>query len=228
MILMTYTVLGTLYNRYVLQLRGFEQLPQFSAESMRYHTNEAIDWLKDISAGLGAGHSRNGGRPFGATGSGEPTNPVSHHTQTTYGDEELGGGFLRQPQGRPSHPRMDTNPVSHHSQVHAEQQAQSLSMPPPIPHQAASPSPPQPPAKDHQTNRVDSQSAGPHGEGKEFMLGDDEGEETEEKSAGHSRQELSADLTAPRGLIASPKVSPSSDATALRGRDLGEGNVIRL
>ncbi|KAJ3544610.1 hypothetical protein NMY22_g2724 [Coprinellus aureogranulatus] len=51
-LLAAYTVLGTLYNRYVLQLRGFDQIPQFSLESMKYHTSEAIDWLKDIAATL--------------------------------------------------------------------------------------------------------------------------------------------------------------------------------
>lgn len=40
---MTYTALGTLYNRYVLQLRGFDQIPQFSVESMKYHAREATD-----------------------------------------------------------------------------------------------------------------------------------------------------------------------------------------
>ncbi len=34
---MAYTVLGVLYNRFVLQLRGFDQIPQFSVESMNYH-----------------------------------------------------------------------------------------------------------------------------------------------------------------------------------------------
>ncbi|KXN84971.1 hypothetical protein AN958_11816 [Leucoagaricus sp. SymC.cos] len=64
-LLMTYTVLGTLYNRYVLQLRGYDQIPQFSVESMRYHAREAVDWIQDIMAAYNIG-----GRE------------VSHHTQT--------------------------------------------------------------------------------------------------------------------------------------------------
>lgn len=89
---MIYTVLGTLYNRYVLQLRGFDQIPQFSIESMKYHSSEALDWLKDIAANLdipgnnNTAHSRSGsgggGRPPWSASSGPRTpNPVSHQAQ---------------------------------------------------------------------------------------------------------------------------------------------------
>ena len=88
---MTYTVLGTLYNRYVLQLRGFDQIPQFSVESMKYHGSEAWIWISDTISGLdigGGGHSRPGptsaspssGLPFSANSTVTP-NPVSHHVQ---------------------------------------------------------------------------------------------------------------------------------------------------
>ncbi|THU96288.1 mannose 6-phosphate receptor domain-containing protein [Dendrothele bispora CBS 962.96] len=46
-LLALYTTLGTLYNRYVLNLRGFDQLPQFSIEGIRYHTAEVFDFAKD-------------------------------------------------------------------------------------------------------------------------------------------------------------------------------------
>ncbi|KIJ97047.1 hypothetical protein K443DRAFT_681833 [Laccaria amethystina LaAM-08-1] len=91
-LLMTYTVLGTLYNRYVLQLRGFDQIPQFSVESMKYHGSEAWNWISDIISGLdigGGGLNRPGptsastpsGLPFSANSIVTP-NPVSHHAQT--------------------------------------------------------------------------------------------------------------------------------------------------
>lgn len=228
-ILIAYTLLGTLYNRYVLQLRGFEQIPQFSLESMRYHASEVIDWLKDISAGSGASqHRRNG---LNASGDGGSTNPVSHHTQTTLGDEELGREFIRPPQGQSLHPKMDINPVSHQSQVHAERRAQSLSMPQAVPHQMASPSPPQPPEKDHHTSQIGSQHTVPAREGKEFTLGDDDfTEEMADKSAGYSRQELPVNSTPSSDelITSGANVGPSSVAAASRGRDLGEGNVITL
>src|SRR5271154_2003082 len=94
-LLMTYAVLGTLYNRYVLQLRGVDQIPQFSIESMRYHGSEALDWIKDIITGLDIGGRRSGGTPYGGLpSSGLPSgglpsgglrtpNPVSHHSQTS-------------------------------------------------------------------------------------------------------------------------------------------------
>ncbi|KAK7453301.1 hypothetical protein VKT23_011976 [Stygiomarasmius scandens] len=47
-LLALYTTLGTLYNRYVLHLRGFDQVPQFSLEGIRYHTLEVWDFARDF------------------------------------------------------------------------------------------------------------------------------------------------------------------------------------
>ena len=229
---MTYAVLGTLYNRYVLQLRGVDQIPQFSIESMRYHSSEAWDWIKDIISGLNIGGHSSGGIPYGGIPSGGPRtpNPVSHHSQNSgtgpsgpSDDLEVnGGGFIRRPQqsknrGSPFQ-RLETNPVSHQSQVFAE----SLSFP------AASPSPSQPqhqhdlPPQGHQ---ISTDSKGPMKAEGDFIPGDDE--DTEElvdvsMLAPHtptSRPSETADVTA----------SSSADvAAAARGRDLGGGDHIRL
>jgi len=153
---MAYTVLGVLYNRYVLQLRGVDQIPQFSIESMKYHAGEAYDWFKDILAGYHA--SRQGGQnPYASVPpSAAPrsaTNPVSHYTQSTEpttphtGDVESSGssfpsGFIRPQAGKnraSAFQRYETNPVSHQTQVNA-----SLSFPSPLP-SASSPAPPVPP-----------------------------------------------------------------------------------
>src|SRR5882757_9797390 len=124
-LLMTYAVLGTLYNRYVLQLRGVDQIPQFSIESMRYHGSEALDWIKDIIAGLDTGGHRSGGTPYGGLPSGGPRtpNPFSHHSQTTAsgpldnseengGLDKSSGGFIRPQQNKsraPPFQRLETN-----------------------------------------------------------------------------------------------------------------------
>ncbi|KAF5338304.1 hypothetical protein D9758_015747 [Tetrapyrgos nigripes] len=43
-----YLTLGTLYHRYVLKLRGFDQVPQFSIQAARYHIRDMwdVDWRK--------------------------------------------------------------------------------------------------------------------------------------------------------------------------------------
>lgn len=153
---MTYTVLGTLYNRYVLQLRGFDQIPQFSVESMKYHGSEAWIWICDIISGLdigGGGRNRpdptsaSSGLPFSANSIVTP-NPVSHHAQAqgtnidpedVIGPAPMGrglggaagaGGFVRpqlQTRGSSLSRKPETNPVSHQTQVNAAIAAQSLS-----------------------------------------------------------------------------------------------------
>ncbi|TFK21264.1 mannose 6-phosphate receptor domain-containing protein [Coprinopsis marcescibilis] len=146
-LLLAYTILGTLYNRFVLQLRGVDQIPQFSIESMRYHATEAIDWAKDVF--VTGYHSRPGasGGFFGVPGT---PNPVSHQTSVGINirDEDLesrgGRGFVRPHQrtssvssttatfSRTPQRSVETNPVSHQSQVNAELEnirIQSLSQP---------------------------------------------------------------------------------------------------
>ncbi|EAU92505.2 hypothetical protein CC1G_00724 [Coprinopsis cinerea okayama7 len=160
-LLLTYTVLGTLYNRFVLQLRGVDQIPQFSLESMRYHASEAIDWAKDVFYAYQS-------RPAGSSGFfGVPnttaTNPVSHQTSVGINirGEDLEsrggggpGGFARPQPGHrtsgsaafsraPQRPIPETNPVSHQTQVNAElehQRIQSLSQQR-SPHLSQTPSP---------------------------------------------------------------------------------------
>ncbi|KAF5343993.1 hypothetical protein D9758_012925 [Tetrapyrgos nigripes] len=47
LLLTLYLTLGTLYNRYALKLRGFDQLPQFSIEGAKYHVQEMWDVARD-------------------------------------------------------------------------------------------------------------------------------------------------------------------------------------
>jgi hypothetical protein len=240
---MTYAVLGTLYNRFVLQLRGIDQIPQFSIESMRYHGSEAWDWIKDLISGLNIGWHRNGVTPYGGRPSGPPSggprmpNPVSHHSQNSGSGppedlEENGGhkssnnGFIRpqQSNNRASpFQRLETNPVSHQSQVFAE----SLSFP------AASPPPSQPhyhhdlPPQSHQlaTDKRD-----PTKEEQNFKLGDDEdAEELVDVSMVVPHTPTSrASTPSETSSNAATSASNADVAAAARGRDLGGGDYIRL
>lgn len=249
---MTYTVLGTLYNRYVLQLRGYDQIPQFSIESMKYHGREALDWIKDIMAMYNIGGGSGGGYGRAAT------NPVSHQSQVSAfnasDDLEEGGvngaaagGFVR-PQAKrtTSNPfqRADINPVSHQSQVTA--QAQSLSYaqtPTPTqssftpPQSTQSPPNPSTPQAGRRIIQV-PQAREPTKEEREFMLGEDESdaEELGEVSAPPpslpSEQLISTTPSPPGGSTpatsSTPAIADSNQAAALRGRDLGGGDAIRL
>ncbi|KAF8799901.1 mannose 6-phosphate receptor domain-containing protein [Phlegmacium glaucopus] len=240
-LLMTYTVLGTLYNRYVLQLRGVDQIPQFSFESMRYHGGEALDWIKDIITGLDIGGHRSNGTPYGGLPAGRPSgglrtsNPVSHHSQTSGsgppGDFEenggldngntSGGGFIRPQQSKnrpPPFQRLETNPVSHQSQVIA----QSLSF-------SAAASPPPSQSQHHtddlpQGRRLATDRRGSTKEERDFMLGDDEdAEELTDVSTPVPRT--------PTPRISPPSAAPSSSAdvaAAVREGDLGGGEHVRL
>lgn len=224
---MTYTVLGTLYNRYVLQLRGIDQIPQFSIESMRYHGSEALDWIKDLNAGLNIG-ARSGGNSYdGLQSNGLPSrgvrtpNPVSHHSQTSRpgppddleeneGNNNGGGGFIRPQQSKnraAPFQRLETNPVSHQSQVIA----QSLSF-----SAASSPPPSQPQHHTHDlpqgrrsaTDRRDSTR-----EERDVMLGDDE-----------DAEEL-ADISTPVPHTPTPRVSPPSEISPSSGTTASSTDV---
>lgn len=208
---MTYTVFGTLYNRYVLQLRGIDQIPQFSIESMRYHGSEALDWIRDIIAGLDIGGRTNGGTPYGGFPSGGPRtpNPVSHHSQTSEppGDPEETGGLSNSNKASPFQ-RMEINPVSHQSQVIA----QSLSF-----STAASPPPSQfryhthdLPPQNHRSP-IDKQRSTK--ETRDFMLGgDDDAEEL-------------ADVSTHLGHTPTPRVSPPSETTLNNGTTASSADV---
>jgi hypothetical protein len=269
-LLMTYTVLGTLYNRFVLQLRGFDQIPQFSIESMKYHACEAVDWIKDMVAGLDVGSRGNnqGGDYSRAPADLRTPNPFSHQSQVSgFGgpeDIEEGaalagglkgtagntGGFIRP--GSASNrsavfSRMPaTNPVSHQTQVIADQNVngQSLS----FSDATLSPKAPlaaqqlrSPPAN---ARRVGSDIPSAPEE-RDFMLGndDDDAEELGDMTSfirpsatslpQHSQLNPAGPQEAPPlpSTVATSSSSPASEpnaAAAARGRDLGNGDVIRL
>lgn len=137
---MTYTILGTLYNRFVLDLRGYDQIPQFSFESMKYHLKEGFEWTKDMAGILFVNFFNHSPSSMPSSHPRTP-NPVSHHVQVSgmgnNHDLEQGASpadqsvFIR-PHASHKSPvplqRPLTNPVSHHTQT------LSLSQSPP-PHQ---------------------------------------------------------------------------------------------
>jgi len=240
-LLMAYTVLGTLYNRFVLDLRGYDQIPQFSIESMRYHGKEAYEWTRDMIGIiiLNAG-SRSGGAGDGYSGlsSGNAPNPVSHQAQVSgmtanSVEEGLGSaGFIRPQANRnrsAAFQRLETNPISHQSQV-----AQSLSFPastaqtpqqsrPPPPQMADAPAP----------RRPGSDSRNSTKEEREFMLGDDDedAEELGDIKTPLAQAEKSAEASnAPLISLATSTSAPASEssAAAARGRDLGDGETTLL
>ncbi|PPQ77560.1 hypothetical protein CVT25_011420 [Psilocybe cyanescens] len=253
-VLMAYTVLGTLYNRYVLQLRGFDQIPQFSIESMKYHGREAWDWIKDMLVALNiTGHTQSGGNSYNGlpSSSGRTPNPVSHQAQVSgFGGDHVeeglpfgggGGGFIRPQVGKnrsTSFNKPETNPISHQTQV---LEAQSLSYSSPSPR-----SPQSPPQVERnnipQTRRTILETRGPTKEERDFMLGDYDDEDAQElvdvKSAPAAPSiEGSASSPSPRSTPSanSPPVNVSSStspepesAAAARGRDLGGGDTVRL
>jgi cation-dependent mannose-6-phosphate receptor len=45
--LLLYLVGGFLYNRFVLQLKGFDQIPQFSLTSLKYHATSVWEIICD-------------------------------------------------------------------------------------------------------------------------------------------------------------------------------------
>lgn len=267
---MTYTVLGTLYNRFVLQLRGFDQIPQFSIESMKYHAREAADWIKDMTASLdigGRGNNQGGGHPRAPADLRTP-NPFSHQSQVSgFGGPEdieegasLAGG-LKSPAGnfggfiRPgsattrasAFSRMPaTNPVSHQTQVIAGQNGHSQS----LSFSDAALSPRSPPAAQQlrsppvNARRIGSDVSATLEE-RDFMLGDDDGDAEELGDVAtfirptaasppqHPQSNPIDSQGAPplpsAGLISpSPTAPEPNPAAAARGRDLGDGEVIRL
>ncbi|TEB32435.1 hypothetical protein FA13DRAFT_1754514 [Coprinellus micaceus] len=208
-LLMAYTVLGTLYNRYVLQLRGYDQIPQFSLESMKYHTSEAIDWLKDIAAQLDIPGS-NGSGPYGARNPRTPRpNPVSHQAQAggfSLHDDEANIGYSR-PQRQP-----ETNPVSHQTQVIAETQraqaepqslSQSLSQPLSQPLPTSPPPPPPPKLMTGARVPVKLEVRQASQAEREFMLGEEDEEEDDDDEE-ESDEETPKDESPPHGSHGKP------------------------
>lgn len=174
---MTYTILGTLYNRFVLDLRGYDQIPQFSFESMKYHGKEAFEWTKDMAGIIAVdfcsristtnGHMSSSNNP-------RTPNPVSHQAQVFSANvnDDIEQGKQQQQQQEPivrpqkSKPALTSlqtsriNPVSHQSQS-----SQSLSF-------AASPPQPTPKKVDVAAPKVDLLDS-TNEEEDEFVLGGD-------------------------------------------------------
>lgn len=193
-IVIMYLVFGTLYNRYVLRLSGVDQIPQFSITSMKYHAREALDWMKDIAIRM-----HEGGRSIGANSGFFPgssldseselgrsrgfsrtdTNPISHQNQT-YGREGStgpvsggggGGNFMpRMRSGVGNGRRGEINPISHQAQSRADNGESS-----------SSPSSPALPGKEKPRPKpIQLESTGSTREEREFMLADDEDDESDD------------------------------------------------
>ena len=188
-----YLVLGTLYNRFVLNLSGTAQIPQFSLESAKYHCTQFVfllmDWYEKIQQKTSSRSVQ--GR----------ANSVSHHAQSqpippdATAPVEDGFGFVRPNPKTQSASEPRTNPFSHQSTVMAAQ-AQAM----------------------EQGTR----------EEREFMLGDstDDDDDDDEQAltpvpASHNNQPTSAD-------VRTPKPSSGEEAVQLRGRDVAEGEIVRL
>ncbi|KAG7088790.1 hypothetical protein E1B28_012754 [Marasmius oreades] len=205
--LMLYLLFGTLYNRYVLRLRGFDQLPQFSVEAFKYHASEALDWFKDFMSKGYEGTQRGS------------TNPVSHQAGVDVGTgsgRDAGGGgqsvggFLRPAPQRPV-PHPSTNPVSHHTNTTTNFTPNSSSQP--ISPAPASPSSP-PKKKDKDTGPATSEE-------RTFMLGDVD-EDEDDHSVGSPNPNPNSHPTAPPPQTAAPP-NPTT-----QGDGHGEGGAIRL
>ncbi|GLB43756.1 putative mannose 6-phosphate receptor domain-containing protein [Lyophyllum shimeji] len=219
---LVYLVAGTLYNRFVLNLRGIDQIPKFTLEGMRYHASEAIDWIKDLASSAterGSGYSGMSTENFGAPSPGgdilprsAPStagmNPVSHQTQASASLSGEGGSgsetFVRPQPSRTTLGAARTteiNPISHQAQTSAQ-------LAPSLPSDASStPAPPPPVKKEkHRPKPFDLESTMQE---REFMLGGDDDEDEEESAK-------------PAAAAA------SEDPAVLRGRDMGAEGVTRL
>ncbi|KAJ3550907.1 hypothetical protein NMY22_g136 [Coprinellus aureogranulatus] len=206
-LLAAYTVLGTLYNRYVLQLRGFDQIPQFSLESMKYHTFEAIDWLKDIAATLDIP----GNHPYERARNPRTPNPVSHQAQAggfSLHDDEANIGFSRQ--------QPETNPVSHQTQVLAAEaqragEPQSLS-------QLPTSAPPPPKLMTGARVPVKLQVREASKAEREFMLGEED-EDDDDEDESDSEEDTPREENPPSGSQRTnqPPSNPSNKPLAVCG-----------
>lgn len=250
-LLMAYTILGVLYNRFVLQLRGFDQIPQFSVESMNYHGREAWDWIKDLLSTLDIGGLRgNGNGSYSAMPSGSlpTTNPVSHHSQAAgFGREEdfdtgpdfHNGEFADTANFiRPTQPgrnrsaafqRADINPISHQSKVNTAQSLSFSSPPSPLPGVSIEPIP----QTRSSVPQNPSTASNAHRE-RDFMFGYDD-EDAQELGDVNLANTVPTSSESPfQETSGEGEGIPTSNGTQLnaaaaaRGRDLGDGDVIRL
>ncbi|KAJ3511454.1 hypothetical protein NLJ89_g4087 [Agrocybe chaxingu] len=230
-LLMTYTVLGTLYNRFVLDLRGFDQIPQFSIESMKYHGREAFEWCKDMAGiiilNLG---SRNGG---GGAYSGLPSANLGQPTLSAIIRKRLArmativwrkAGVSGTEVASPTLADLPAHNLVEIGQLHSNEQK---------------PTPSHTNLKSSLLNHYPSQGRkfGPEAQGstkeeRGFMLGDDDAdaEELGEVKAPPPPERLVSATPSPptsTSTTNSGGVAQESSAAA-RGRDLGGGETIRL
>lgn len=237
---MTYTVAGTLYNRFVLDLRGYDQIPQFSIESMKYHGKEAFEWTRDMIGivALNFCSRSSGGGGYDTLPSQNPRtpNPVSHQAQVSgfAATDDLeqngglsskggglggsGGGFVRPMANQnrtTAFQRAQTNPVSHQFQV-----AQSLSF-------AASATSPSPPAAQAPQARIGPESRSSTKEEREFLVGGDDDDDAEELGEITGPPPVGSPLPQPSG-VPGVGLTASNIAAAARGRELPGGGAIQL
>ncbi|KAH7914533.1 mannose-6-phosphate receptor binding domain-containing protein [Hygrophoropsis aurantiaca] len=77
LLLTTYTLLSTLYNRFVLRLRGPDSLPSYTPAHAREMAGVLVDLVKDACEHIGLG-------------SGADVNPASHHWSAGAGEDDEG------------------------------------------------------------------------------------------------------------------------------------------
>ncbi|KAJ4479927.1 mannose-6-phosphate receptor binding domain-containing protein [Lentinula aciculospora] len=245
LIVMLYLVFGTLYNRYVLQLRGFDQIPQFSIEAMKYHAREALDWFRDTmgklyeggqgngwggnvprswgghsnaNAGFGVGSQLPAGRaiPRHNTRNGPTTNSFSHQAQVDVsGGDSTTALDASGEGGVGGFVRPSSRGSSSTNPISHQNQTDSTN--PVSQPPAPLPIPPAPlPVKKYEPGSSTAEE-------RTFMLGDDDEED----------DVIATPMTAAAPPARAPEddTSPpaeSESATQLRGRDLGNEGVIRL
>lgn len=164
---------------------------------MKYHTSEAIDWLKDIAATLDIPGSNNANSGLYGAPNARAPNPVSHQAQAggfSLHDDEANIGFSR-PSRQP-----ETNPVSHQTQVLAEAQRahepQSLSQS--IPEALPTSSPPPPKLMTGGRIPVKLEVRQASQAEREFMLGEEEEEEDDDDES-DSEEDTPRDSSPPSG-----------------------------
>ncbi|KAJ8507698.1 hypothetical protein ONZ45_g9948 [Pleurotus djamor] len=146
---MLYLVIGILHNRFVLHLQGYDQIPQFSLSSMRYHVSHFVEWLKEVwQTGRfelpGGGSLGGGGGLGGFGGRREDVNPVSHQAGVRPTPTPAPGPNAHaQPSAAAPGFGSKTNPFSHQAQAHAQSQGSSGFVRP-TPSTASKPTPPLP------------------------------------------------------------------------------------
>lgn len=218
-----YLAAGTIYNRYVLHLRGVDQIPKFSSESMKYHAREALNLLMDLAGSMRSGGAYNrtsassyrSGLPTQRTTISPSVNPVSHQSLISSPGVDCpthsnGSGFVT-PQRAAAMGRM--NPVSHQAQVPSQQVGT-----PPSSSAHGHPNPTVPPEKTPEL--IPTADLGELEEEFEFKVGEDEDEGEGENMP------LVPDST--NGVGATSSSSSGTGDGNSAGNAIGKGRVICL